>query len=83
MGTKTVRLDEDVYERIRAHKRDDETFSEVISRLVNDWTLVDYDTGRSEDEIQRHRDAIEASEQAGIEDTEEALERMSVEPRDE
>ena len=81
--TKTVRLDEDVYERIKAHKRDDETFSETIDRLVNDWTLLDYDTGRSEAAIQQHRAAIEASEQAGREDTEELLERMGADTDDE
>jgi len=29
-----VRLDDDVYERIEAHKREDETFSEAIDRLI-------------------------------------------------
>lgn len=78
MGTKTVRLDEDVYERIKAHKRDDETFSETIQRLVDNWSLLDYDTGRSTEEINTHREAIEASEQTAIEETDEMLERMNV-----
>ena len=42
MGTKTVRLKEDVYERIKAKKRDDETFSEAIDRLTRDVSLLDW-----------------------------------------
>jgi predicted CopG family antitoxin len=42
MGTKNVRLEEDVYNRIAAHKEDDETFSEAIDRLTGGCTLVDY-----------------------------------------
>ena len=41
MGTKTVRIEDDVYERIKAKKRDDETFSEAIERLVGGGALLD------------------------------------------
>jgi hypothetical protein len=41
MGTRNVRLDEDVYERVAAHKRDDETFSEAVDRLLRDVSLLD------------------------------------------
>lgn len=34
MGTRMVRIDESVYDRIEAQKRDDETFSEAIDRLL-------------------------------------------------
>jgi len=78
MGTKTVRLDEDVYERIKAKKREDETFSEAVERLTSDWSLLDYDTGRSDEDVEQHREATEASEQAGREKTDEMLERMGV-----
>jgi predicted CopG family antitoxin len=42
MSTKSVRLDEDVYDRIAARKRDGETFSEAIERLTGGYTLLDY-----------------------------------------
>jgi len=42
MGTRQVRLDEDVYARIRDAKRDDETFSEAIDRLTTDWSLAQW-----------------------------------------
>ncbi|WP_101294094.1 antitoxin VapB family protein [Halegenticoccus soli] len=41
MGTKNVRLDEDVYERIKAKKRDGETFSEAIDRLTAETSILD------------------------------------------
>jgi predicted CopG family antitoxin len=65
MGTKTVRLEEDVYERIKSRKREDETFSEAVDRLTSDYTLLDFadefadrDEGRWEEE----RKVIEAAE---------------------
>jgi predicted CopG family antitoxin len=35
MGTKTIRVREEVYEQLRAQKRPDETFSELLSRLAD------------------------------------------------
>ena len=59
MGTKTVRIEDDVYERIKAKKRDDETFSEAIERLVGGGSLLDlYGVGEDVDEM---RDAIDES----------------------
>ena len=45
MGTKNVRLDEDVYERVKAAKRPDETFSEAVDRLIGGYSLVDFAEG--------------------------------------
>jgi predicted CopG family antitoxin len=57
MGTKSVRLDEEVYERVKAHKRDDETFSDAVARLMRDVSLLDlaeesgeYDAERAEEQ---------------------------------
>lgn len=41
MPSRTVRLEEDVYERLKAAKRDDETFSEAVDRLLGGGSLVD------------------------------------------
>jgi len=42
MSTKTISLDEEAYERLRAHKREGESFSDVIKRMLNErsWTEV-------------------------------------------
>lgn len=64
MATKSVRIDEDLYERIRAHKREGETFSETIERLIGGWTLLDFAGGLSEDEAAAMADRIdEASDE--------------------
>jgi len=35
MGTKTIRVRDDVYEDLKAHKRPDESFSDLIERLTD------------------------------------------------
>lgn len=41
MGTKTIGVKEGTYERLKAHKRGDESFSEALDRILhdvdNDW----------------------------------------------
>ncbi len=41
MGTRTIGLDDEAYERLAAQKRDDESFSDVVKRLTDavatDW----------------------------------------------
>jgi len=41
MGTKTIGLREDVYEKLNAHKRADESFTDTVDRLLEasnaDW----------------------------------------------
>lgn len=41
MGTKTIGITDDVYERLRAEKREDESFTDTIARLLDaiaaDW----------------------------------------------
>ncbi len=41
MGTKTIGVKDDVYDRLKARKRDDESFTDVMNRLLDetkgDW----------------------------------------------
>jgi len=75
MGTKPVRLDEDVYERIRSKKRADETFSEAIDRLTSDYSLLDFAGGMSEEEADEVRTRID---EVNEEYAEELAERFDV-----
>lgn len=38
MGRKTIGLREGVYERLKARKRDDESFTELVDRLLDEST---------------------------------------------
>lgn len=35
MGTKTISIKDDAYDRLKRHKRDDESFSDVVMRLTS------------------------------------------------
>ena len=78
MGTKQVRLDEDVYERIKDKKRPDETFSEAIERLTGEWKITDYGGERSQVEIEQHKRMLEEMDRDSIEDVDETLEQMGI-----
>ncbi len=42
MGTKTISLADDAYERLKAEKRDNESFSDVVRRLTDGVSLQEY-----------------------------------------
>jgi len=70
MGTKTVRLDDGVYERVKERKRDDETFSEAIDRIMSDYTLMDFATGTSDEGREEMDAALNRLEQRGDDELE-------------
>ncbi len=39
MGTKTIGVREEVYERLRARKRPDESFTDLVDRLLDETTV--------------------------------------------
>ena len=71
MGTKTVRLEEKVYEHVRSQKRDDETFSEAIDRLTGGASLLDLEGTLEDEEAEDVREAIEKSREADIQGSKE------------
>jgi len=63
MGTRTIGLDDEAYERLDALKREDESFSDLVKRLTeeasSDWRLS---FGKySDEEGERLERAVEAS----------------------
>ena len=57
--SKSIRLTEEAYERLAAHKRDDETFSDVVLRLAGERSLLDIAGILDDDEAEALRDAVE------------------------
>lgn len=65
MGTKTIGIREEVYERLKARKREGESFTDVVDRLIEesstDWregfgTLGDEAAADLERAVERSRD---------------------------
>lgn len=59
MGTKQVRLDEDVYARLANEKRDDESFSDVIDRLTSNWSLAEWGGWMDDEVAATHREMLD------------------------
>lgn len=49
MATKTIRVSEEVYYRLKARKRADESFSELLNRLVDRRSAFEQGFGALED----------------------------------
>lgn len=64
MGTKTIRLDDEAYERLATRKRGDESFSDVIKRLAGERSLLEIAGVLSDEEAADVRDAIAESREA-------------------
>ena len=75
-GTKTIRLDEDVYERIARQKRPDETFSEAIDRLTGAPSLATLGEIVDPERVERMEAAIEAADEDDAVEIEELLDEF-------
>jgi len=71
--SKSIRLSEEAYERLAAHKRDDETFSDVVLRLAGERSLLDI-AGILDD---READALRKAVEERRERRQDELERVA------
>jgi len=71
-----VRLDDDVYERIKANKRDDESFSDAVKRLIGGRSLRELRGIFDEYQVSEMREAIEAADQKDQDEVREVAERF-------
>lgn len=58
--SKNVRLSEAAYERLEAHKREGETFSDVVLRLAGERSLLELAGILTDEEADALEEAIEA-----------------------
>lgn len=56
--SKSIRLSEAAYERLAAHKREDETFSEVVLRLAGERSLLELAGILDDEEADALREAV-------------------------
>ncbi len=71
-----IRLDDDVYERIKANKRDDESFSDAVARLIGGRSLRNLRDVFDSDQVDEMRDAIEAADRADRSEVRDTAERF-------
>jgi predicted CopG family antitoxin len=71
-----VRLDNHVYERIKANKHDDESFSDAVERLIGGRSLRDLRDVFNEDQVSEMRDAIQAADQHDRDEVRDVAERF-------
>ncbi len=79
MSTKTISLDEEAYERLRARKREGESFSDVVKRLASERPLSDLAGVLSESEADALADAIEERRDRSHRRADELAEELSEE----
>jgi predicted CopG family antitoxin len=71
-----IRLEEHVYERIKANKRPEESFSEAVERLIGGRSFRDLRDVFDEDQVAEMRNAIEDADQQDREEAREVAERF-------
>ena len=74
--SKSIRLSEEAYERLAAHKREEETFSEVVLRLAGERSLLELAGILSDEEADALRDAVDERRDRRAEELEETADRM-------
>lgn len=63
-----VRLDDQVYERIKSKKRDDESFSDAVERLIGGRSLRELRDVFDDHDVEEMRDAIKTADEADREE---------------
>jgi len=58
-----IRLQDHVYERIKSNKRENESFSEAVDRLIGGRSLRDLRSVFDENEVAEMREAIDAADE--------------------
>jgi predicted CopG family antitoxin len=76
MGTKTIRLDDEAYERIAERKREGESFSDVVKRIAGERSLLELAGVLTDEETETMRETIDARRERSRERSEEIATRL-------
>jgi len=71
-----IRLEDHVYERIKANKRADESFSEAVERLIGGRSLRELRDVFDGEQVAEMRAAIEAADERDREEVRDVSERF-------
>lgn len=71
-----IRLEDHVYERIKANKRDDESFSDAVERLIGGRSLRDLRDVFDDDQVAEMREAIDGADEIDREAVSDVAERF-------
>ena len=74
--SKSIRLSEEAYERLAAHKREDETFSEVVLRLAGERSLLELAGILDADEADAMREAVAERRERRADELDDVADRM-------
>lgn len=74
--SREVRLEDHVYERIEANKRDGESFSEAVERLIGGPSIRDLQTVFDAEQVDEMREAVETADSEDVAETDEIGERF-------
>lgn len=77
MGTKTISLADDAYERLAAMKQEGESFSDVVRRLTSGVSLQDYYGVLSENTADEIEAIVESRREERTESHRERVERLA------
>ena len=74
--SKSIRLSDEAYERLASHKRDDETFSDVVLRLAGERSLLELAGLLTDEEADALGEAVEERRERRHDDLEEIADDM-------
>ncbi|HET7325407.1 MAG TPA: antitoxin VapB family protein [Halococcus sp.] len=76
MGTKTIRLDDEAYERLASRKREGESFSDVVKRVAGERSLLEIAGILSDEEAETMREIIAERRTRSRERSDEITQRL-------
>ncbi|PSQ26252.1 hypothetical protein BRD01_01210 [Halobacteriales archaeon QS_8_65_32] len=81
MGTKTIRLDDEAYERLANRKREGESFSDAVKRIAGERSLLELAGILSDEEAETMRETITARRDRSRDRSDEIATRLDANKR--